>query len=327
MRSLFPLSPWLLAPVFLTSGLSHAAAETSSLPDEILATGGQGTAQSGAGTALVYDQSAIHINPAMLYKHKTYDVNGSYIWPIEGRPFYKVAAIDGQTSKWTTAFEYTGFVEGLDKRETREQDSPARRRASLAFAVPAETFSLGFSANYVEAEDVESEEAKTVKGFTLGAGLAVPLSGGLTFGASVENLNNKKVRNVSPRTVRAGLAWQDKTGSLGLHADYRDRERSEYLEGLPLTENNVLAARDPGTEPLRGSNEKMAIIGAELRTMDMLRLFISGGKNVGGEKANVTSGGLGLFQKNFSLAYAVSRIYPDTKDLQSSLSLSITMKM
>lgn len=326
MLSLFPPRPWWAAIAFLCSGLSHAA-ERSVLPDEILATGGQGTAHSGAGTALITDQAAIHINPAMLFAHKTYDVNGTYIWPSEGRPFYKVAAIDGQTSKWTTAFEYTGFTDGLESRERREQDSPVRQRASLAFALPSERFVLGFAGHYVEADDPTRDEERTVKGFTLGTGLVIPLAQGLRFGASLDHFNNKNLKSVSPRTVRAGFAWEDKTGSIGLHADYRDRERSEYLEGVELTENNVLAAREPGMVPQRLANEKMAIIGAQMQTFDLLRVFVSTGRNVGGEKSEITSGGLGLYQKNFSLAYAVSRTYPNTKELQNSLSLSITMKM
>lgn len=303
------------------------AQEKSSLPDEIIATGGQGTGQSGAGAALISDQAAILINPAMLYRHKTYDVNGSYIWPVSGRPFYKVAAIDGQTSRFTTAFEYTGFTEGLEGREKREQDSPVRRRAALAVAVPLTSFSMGFAAHYVEADDPTREEEHSVKAFTLGFGLAIPLSTGITLGASLQNLNNKKVENVSPRTLRAGLAWQDKTGSLGLHADYRDRQRSEYLEDFDLTESNQLMALLPGETPKKLENEKMVIVGGQIQTMDAFRIFASTGRNAGGEKSEITSGGIGVFQKNFSLSYAVSRIYPNKKDLQNSLSLSITMKM
>ena len=326
MRSLFPKRPWCAALAFFFSGHVFPA-DRSVLPDEIFATGGQGTAHSGAGTALIFDQAAIHINPAMLFAHKTYDVNGTYIWPREGRPFYKVAAIDGQTSKWTTAFEYTGFTEGLESREKREQDSPVRRRASLAFALPSDRFVLGFAGHYVEADDPTREQEQTVKGFTLGSGLVVPLAGGLRLGASVDHFNNEKLQSVSPRTVRAGLAWEDKTGSIALHGDYRVRERSEYLEGLQLTESNGLAARAPGTEPQRLESEKMVILGAQMQTFDLLRVFISGGRSVSGEKTQITSGGLGLYQKNFSLAYAVSRTYPNTQELQNSLSLSITMKM
>ncbi|RYZ54673.1 MAG: hypothetical protein EOP07_15620 [Proteobacteria bacterium] len=320
------LGSWCTA---MALALPLHAADKSSLPDEITAIGGQGAGQAGAGAALISDQGAIHINPAMLYRHKNYDLNGTYVWPVNGRPFYRAAAIDGVTSKWTAAFEYTGFSDALDKRETRtEIDSPVRRRGSLAFAIPSDFLSIGFAGHYVEAEDpTVLDEAKTIKGFTLGTGLAAQLSSGISVGASVENLNNEKLKNVSPRTIRAGVAWQDKTGSLAFHADYRDRQRSAYLEDLPLTSEGMLLALDPAVEPATLKNEKMAIIGGQFQTFDVLRVFFAAGRNVSGDKSEVTSGGLGIFQKNFSLAYMVSRIYPDAKDLQNSLHLSITMKM
>jgi hypothetical protein len=325
MLSLSCLRPCCCAVALTLPGLA-VALDRSTLPDEITATGGQGNAQSGSGAALISDQAAIHINPAMLYRHKTYDVNGTYIWPVEGRPFYKVAAIDGMTSSWATAFEYTGFTEGLENRASRDQDSPARRRASLAFAIPTDKLALGFAGHYVEADDPTRVEEKTVKGFTLGAGLALPLSETLRFGASIENFNNKKVRNLSPRIFRAGLGWENKASSLGFHLDYRDRERSEYLEDRPLDESGALAARDPGIEPIKGDNEKMVIFGAQLQTLDIVRVFASAGRQVSGKKSEISSGGIGLYQKNFSLAYSISRLYPNS-DLQNSLSLSITMKL
>ena len=279
-----------------------------------------------SGAALISDQSAIHINPAMLYRHKTYDVSGSYIWPIEGRPFYRAAAIDGSTSKWTTAFEYTGFSDALQPRESREIDSPVRRRGSLAFSIPTNLLALGFSGNYVEAEDPTRDSAQTIKGFTLGTGLVAQIAANLRFGASVQNLNNEKLKNVSPRTVRAGFAWDAPSGALALFADYRDRERSQYLEGQPLTAEGTVALADLAV-PSNLPHEKMAIFGGQAQTMDIVRVFIASGRNIGGERKDVTSGGIGIFQKNFSLAYAVSRNYPDAKDLQSSVHLSITMKM
>ncbi len=315
------------AAMTLTLPVFAAPATRSSLPDEITSTGGQGAGQAGAGTALISDQSAIHINPAMLYRHRNYDVSGSYIWPVQGRPFYRAAAIDGVTSRWTAGFEYTGFSDSLPSRETREIDSPVRRRGSLAIAIPTKLFSLGFAGHYVEAEDLTKSSDQTIKGFTLGTGIVTQITTSIRFGASVEHLNNTRLKNVSPRTIRAGFAWEHKSGALALHADYRDRERSDYLEGLPLTLDGRLSLAD-GTVPVNEEpHEKMALVGGQIQTFDVVRIFAAAGRNVGGERSEVLSGGLGIFQKNFSLAYAVSRIYPDAKDLQNSLSLSITMKM
>ncbi len=313
-----------LASVLASPGL---AASRSVLPDEISATGGDGAALGDSGSALVTDQSAIHINPAMLFLHKTYDVGGTYVWPREGRPFYRAAAIDGATSKWTTAFEYTGFSDSLEPRDKRDKiDSPVRRRGSLAFAIPTSMASIGLAGNYVEAEDPTSAEVKTVKGFTLGAGIVAQLSGSLRFGASAENLNNDKLKDVSPRTYRAGLAYE--IPNFALYTDYRSRARSAYLEGQPLTEEGTIALQALATPtPVNQPEEKMMIVGGQAQALDIVRFFAAAGKNVGGDKHDVAAGGIGLYQKNFSLAYALSRNYPDSKDLQSSVHLSVTMKL
>ncbi|MBC7661760.1 MAG: hypothetical protein H7249_18860 [Chitinophagaceae bacterium] len=300
----------------------------STIPDEIVTPGGQAAYQAGSGAALVSDQGAIHINPAMLYRHRTYDVGGTYTWPVVGREYYRVSAIDGVTSKWTTAFEYTGFGDGLAGRETRNLDSPVRRRGALGFSIPSDFVAVGFAGNYLEADDPRSAQTQTIKAFTLGAGLVAQLSHNFSFGASVENFNNKKVKDVAPQTVRAGVAYEDKGGTLGVYADYRDRERSPYLEERLLTADlNHMVPLDTNVTPSNLPRERMALIGGQVQTFDVLRIFFGAGKNVGGEHAEVISGGLGIFQKNFSLAYGVSRTYPNVKDLQDSVTLSITMKM
>lgn len=330
MRSLF----FALLP-FLLSSSSLLAEERSLLPDEIEAVAGEGAAQAHAGVASLSDQAAIHLNPAMLYKHRSYDVSGAYFWPVEGRSFYRLSVLDGVTSRWTVAAEYTGFQEELEDRATRDWDSPVRRRGSLAFGLPADRIALGFAAHYVEAEDPGSVEVKTIKGFTLGAGLAGQLTPTIRAGVSLENFNNKNLKEVSPQILRAGVAYEHRSGAFLLSADYRERQRSKSLEGQLLNESgSSVALADPGEPPASvesNSNaegeEKMAFIGAQVRTMDVLRLYLAGGRSLEGERRDRVSGGVGIYQRNFSLAYALSRDYPEQKDLQGSLHLSITMKM
>lgn len=325
-----------LLSCLLTSSLL-ADEQRSVLPDEIEAIGGEGAAQAHAGAASLSDQSAIHLNPAMLYKHRKYDVSGAYFWPIEGRPFYRLSVIDGVTSRWTVAAEYTGFQEALENRASRDWDSPVRRRGSLAFGLPADRIALGFAGHYVEAEDPGSYEVKTIKGFTLGAGLAGQLTSTIRAGFSLENFNNQKLKEVSPQVLRAGVAYEHPSGSFLFSVDYRQRQRSKTLEGQLLNDNgsSVALVADPGVTPtpiednsnVEGKDEKMAFIGAQVRTFDVVRLFLAGGHAVEGERRDRISGGIGIYQKNFSLAYAVSRDYPEQKDLQGSLYLSIIMKL
>jgi hypothetical protein len=319
---------------FLAGTTALADQSRSTLPDEIEAIGGEGAAQAHAGAASLSDQSAIHLNPAMLFKHRSYDVGGSYFWPSEGRPFYRLSVIDGVTSRWTAAAEYTGFQDALGERSTRDFDSPVRRRGSVAFAIPADRVALGFAGHYVEAEDPSLLDIKTMKGFTLGVGLVAQLASGLRAGISAENLNNKKLKDVSPQIFRAGLAYEP-NGFMLFSADYRERKTSKYLEDQPLTESGAIAlagsASDPAGIDAESSNvqdsEKMAFLGAQVKTLDVLKLFLAAGRSLQGERKDRISGGIGIYQKNFSLAYALSRDYPDQKDLQGSLYLSIIMKM
>ncbi len=296
------------------------------LPDEIEAVGGLGTAQAHVGAASSSELGAIHTNPAMLYKHTSYDVSGAYFWPAQGRPFYKAGVIDGTTSSIVAAFEYTGFTEELEERATRvETDSPVRRRGSVALALPTDYLSLGLAAHYVEAEDPEAVvgEERNLKGISLGLGLAGQLTESFRLGASVQNLNNRRVAAVAPRMVRAGLSWEPPRGSLAISLDYRERERSQVFEVLPLQGLSLTSAELKEWE----QPERMGFVGLQVATYDILKLFASYGRTVTGPDREIVSGGLGLFQKNFSLAYAVSKNFPAQDELQSSLHLSLITKM
>jgi|GEM_PF-3514616 hypothetical protein len=318
----------LAACLFLSSPLLAQADALlgTRLPDEIEAVGGMGTAQGHVGAASSSELGAIRTNPAMLYKHTSYDVSGVYYWPSIGRPFYKAGIIDGMTSSIVAAFEYTGFTEELkDRGERTEVDSPVRRRGSVAFAVPTEYVSLGLAAHYVEAEDPEAPagEEKDLKGISLGAGLVGQLTESLRLGLSVQNLNNRRVGAVAPRMLRAGITWEPPRGSVMLSVDYRERERSAVFETLPLQSLNLsLTELERWEEP-----ERMGFVGLQVDTYDVLRVFASYGHSVSGPERELLAGGVGIFQKTYSLAYAVNKNFPAQNELQSSLLLSLIMKM
>lgn len=319
----------LLLFVLLASHGKADAAEKPRLrlPDEIEAVGGQGTALGHAGAASLSDLGAVRLNPAMLYEHRSYDVGAGYYWPSTGRPFYKAGVVDGVTSQIVMGFEYTGFQEQLKSAADRKElDSPVFRRGSLALSVPGKGFALGFAVHYVEAKDPENTDPqdKPVKGTALGAGLAVPIGSSFRLGASVENFNNKRIAAVAPRAFRAGINWQDSSKVVSLSADYRDRQRSLAIELPPELASTLLTAaeRDVYDEP-----ERMGILGLQVKTFDLLRFFAAYGRNVDGLERTTASGGIGVFQKNYSLAYAVSKSFPAQDELQSSLYLSVIMKM
>lgn len=320
---------FLVLIVFSTFSLRLSAADATSmrLPDEIEAVGGQGTALGHAGAAALNDLAALRLNPAMLSTNRSYDVEGAYYWPSAGRPFYKLGIIDGVTSQFVMGFEYTGFQDQLKPQAERtELDSPVYRRMSLALAVPAQGFALGFAGHYVEAQnpDLESLTNSTLKGISLGAGLVVPLGKSLRAGVSLENFNNKRIAAVAPRTVRAGLNWEDSSQVFALNLDYRERQRSLSLE-LPIELAQTQLAENVKDE--LDKPERMGLVGMQVRTFNVLRFFASYGQTTDGPERTTTSGGLGIFQRNYSLAYAVSKSLPAQSELQSSLHLSVIMKM
>jgi len=313
----------------LTSSL-HAAEETSknawSLPEEIEAASGSSAAMAGSGVASVSDQAAIRLNPAMLYLHRSYDVSGGYYWPAEGRPFYKISVIDGVTSRAVAGFEYTGFAENLKERNRSdiEGDSPVHKRGSVAIAIPTDYFAIGLAGHYVEAEDMtDPQNPEVYKGISLGAGLIAMLGNQIRLGLSLENFNNRRVADVAPRTARIGLAWEDITQTVTIHGEVRQRDRSVNLEwNNPIVDGLALAQSEVDDSP-----ERMALAGAQVKTFDMLRVFAGYGRTIRGETREVTGAGIGIYQKNFSFSYATSKKDPDAKDWQSSLHLSVTMKI
>jgi hypothetical protein len=328
-------SPLVSGLFFTFQGLAlssalHAAEAADrnawSLPEEIEAVGGQGAAMAGSGVASVSDQSAIHLNPAMLYQHRAYDVGGGYFWPAQGRPFYKVSVIDGVTSRAVAGFEYTGFAENLKDRNRSDVigDSPVLKRGSVAIAIPTDYFAIGFAGHYVEAEDMtDPANPEVYKGISLGAGLMAMLGQNVRLGLSIENFNNRRVADVSPKTVRLGLSWQDMTQTVTLHGEVRQRDRAVNLEwNNPIVDGLALTEAEVDDSP-----ERMALAGIQVKTFDVLRVFAGYGRTIRGETREVTGGGIGIYQKGFSFSYATSKKDPDAKDWQSSLHLSVTMKI
>lgn len=312
----------------LTQSLSAADSSKNawSLPEEIEAVGGTGAALVGSGVASVSDQGAIHLNPAMLYLHRAYDVSGGYYWPAQGRPFYKASVVDGVTSRFVAGFEYTGFADNLKDRNKSDivGDSPVHKRGSVAIAIPTEYFAIGFSGHYVEAEDTTDPQNPDVyKGISLGAGLIANLGRQLRLGISVENFNNRRIADVAPKTARVGIAWEDASGTVTVHGEVRQRDRATAVEWTnPIIDGLALAETEVDDKP-----ERMALGGIQVKTFDIVRLFAGYGRTIRGETREITGGGIGIYQKNFSFSYATSKKDPDAKDWQSSLHLSVTMKI
>jgi hypothetical protein len=71
----------------------------------------------------------------------------------------------------------------------------------------------------------------------------------------------------------------------------------------------------------------MALAGIQVKSFDILKLFAGYGSALGEVRRDVVSAGIGIFQKNFSFSYAATRPDSLAANWQSSLHLSLTMKI
>ncbi|MCX6129358.1 MAG: hypothetical protein NTX25_09890, partial [Proteobacteria bacterium] len=187
-------------------------------------------------------------------------------------------------------------------------------------------FSLGFAAHYVEAENpdvLNAGEDQSLKGIALGVGLVALLNKQIRVAASLENFNNRRVAAVAPKAARVGIAWDDPGSNLTAHLELRQRDRSKTLElPIPGLDGLTLASEEISDKP-----EKMALGSLQVKTFDMLKFFAGYGRTLESGEREIAGGGLGIFQKSFSFSYAASKNFPNATDWQSSLHLSLTMKI
>ena len=312
----FLVSAWAVASV---------AGETLSrrIPDEYEAVGGPATGLGNTGAAALGGISGVRINPAILPLEDQYSVNAGYNWPTSGRDFYQLGIVDTTTSKSIAAgVSYTGFSDEYQKDaiERIGTDAPIHRRATLALAHAFDKFSIGLSGQFVAGYN---EAGEVLKGTGMGLGVAALLTPTIRLGAAGENLSNRKIDSIAPRTLRAGMAYLTLGGSVSLNLDYRQRMRVAAFEGeLPLLLVDDVSADVPYTD-----EERMVFGSFTAKIYDVLRLMGAYGQAVSSDKRRTLAGGVGLVHQGFSLSYNVIRPYLPSLKTHSAVQLSLMVTM
>ncbi len=321
---------WLIAFFCLGLSMPVNAAEQRDrrIPDEYESTGGLSLGLGNSGVAGLGGLSAVRLNPGMLALEKTYTVGGGYHWPTEGRDFFDAGVVDTQSSPIAAGFHYTGFSDDYDtelaqRPGSSKRDAAIQRRASLVLGRVMGKLSLGLGAQYVEGVTLGSEQGvlqeKRESGTTIGFGLAGLLTPRLRFGASVENMANKKVAEYAPQTIRAGVAYifdKDVIAQL----DVRQRERIGSFEQAFAGE--VKTSEDEAYQ----APERMGIASFSARIYDMLRVLGAYGQTITGPSRRSLSGGLAIVNKNASLSYTASRPHMDYEQSHQSVNGSFAIK-
>lgn len=323
---------------FLLLGLVYSGAvsagtmefpESIRIPDEYEAVGGHSLGFGNGGTAALTGVSAVRVNPAMISLEKTYVVSAGYHWPTFGRDFYQAGVVDSQTSKIGAGVSYTGFSDKLEsslKKNEMGFDSPVTKRLSVGLAQVAGKVALGISGHFISSLEKSQRLIERKKGITLGAGVAGMLTETLRFGLSAENLNNKKMKEYAPLTLRAGLAYMMAGGDVTVQLDLRRRERVSRFETEPDRGYYAQIAFDE--LQVLEKPEDMVITSFSSRIYDMVRIVGSYGVSMSKKDPRKTlSGGIAIVQKKFSLSYAVTQPQIDDHKVHTNINLNFSMAM
>ena len=312
------------------------------VPEEYGATGGNSLAFGGSVASGVCGVSSVRANPALLALEKEYGVSAAYHWPSAGRDFYQVGVVDGKTSAVAAGFTYTGAFDNYQgiasrgaaeatsasRRSPMSKDSPIVKRAAAALALPIGKVYAGIEGGYVEARnpaDTLFEEAgATIKGFTLGLGLAAHFTQAFRVGISAENLANKKVQFAAPTYFRMASSYF--FGDIAtLHLDYRRREAVTLYEGSAPT----LTLADEGAPKSKVAQaENFVNVSTSVKIYDLLRVIAAAGQNKSQDHfATQLAGGLSLINEKFNFSYQVLQPNVAESSVHHVVSLGLEMAM
>ena len=320
----------LLAPVFSASGKPQA----QRIPDEYESIGGHALGFANGGTAATSGLGSVRSNPAMLALEKHYSVSAGYHWPSVGREFYQAGAVDGKTSNVAAGIVYTSSqndYKGFDSLASNSEqfdsfyDSPIKYRVVGGIAQSFNNLAIGVSGQYVEGflpsdENFNiNDKDSFVKSMTLGFGIAGLLTDSLRFGISGENLSNKKIKDLAPKTLRAGVAYSLFGGNLTLHCDYLQRERVFHeKKSLSIDIDAFELSQEKLEKP-----EQLITGSASIRVQDLLRLLIATGQDISGSERRLIGGGIAVVNQSYSLSYMISQPYISDPLLHQAINISM----
>ena len=316
--------------------VASAKPQAQRIPDEYESIGGHALGFANGGTAATSGLGSVRSNPAMLALEKQYSVSAGYHWPSVGREFYQAGAVDGKTSNVAAGVVYTSSqsdYKGLDALAANNDqfnsfyDTPIKFRVAGGVAQSFNKLSLGISGQYIEGYlptdgtfNVQNKKS-FVKSATVGFGVAGLLTESLRFGVSGENLTNKKVKDLAPKTLRAGLAYTLLGGNVTLHLDYLQRERVFHeKKALSIEIDALELSQDKVEKP-----EQLLTGSAAIRLQDLLRLLLATGQDLSGSGRRLIGGGIALVNQSFSLSYMVSQPY--TSDPLTHQAVNISMQV
>ena len=335
VRLTYKVSILNLALNFLFSNSCFSSQTFHRIPDEFESVGGHGLGFANSGSVATSGLAAIRTNPAMLSIERNYSIFGGYHWPSVGREYYQAGAVDGKTSHLAAGVIYTSSNSDYENYESHSNDSgrfnayydsPIKYRVAAALSQSFQNISIGIGGQYIEGYIPDengfnlNDDKLLVKSSTLNFGLAGLLTKQIRFGVSLENVANKKVKDIAPSTFRAGLAFVALKGFATAHIDYLKRDRVFQEKFIPS--NLMLNTSSVNTTIGVDKPEHLITGSASARAYDILRVLVGLGKDIGGSNRTLYSAGLALVHTNFTISYSFSQPYTTDSESHHAINFS-----
>jgi len=334
---------YLATSAIFFADIVNASESMRRIPDEYETVGGHSLGMAECGSVATGGVSAVRLNPAMLSQEKTYSVGAGWNWPVSGREFYQAGVVDSKTGPVAAGVSYTSamndyIVPGSPEAIAEDPgiDSPIKRRVALGFSQSFKLLAIGVGGQFIQGRSVGGEKGQDIepgretRGTTLSAGVAALINPQVRIGLSGENISNRKIADMAPQTIRAGLAWILTGGDVTLHLDYRQRERVAAFEGPTVTTSlGFGVAEQEADEAERGYTkpEQMVITSASARVQDFLRLMAGYGQSLGEDERRSLAAGVALVSNRMSLSWTASRPWLPMSETHQAINFGFELSM
>ncbi|MBF0443789.1 MAG: hypothetical protein HQK54_17910 [Oligoflexales bacterium] len=301
----------IVRPDCLAAGSAMVPVEYELSDDSDLATGYSGVAY------VPYPSSTILINPALMASGRRYLVSGGLFSPRENRPFYRASIVDSVTSRMALGIGYSGVSGKFSpERAIKNNDAHTVRRISGGAAFPFQLYSIGISVQWVEGYGFQDDLWKVKRGQSYGMGLSSPQDGFFRWGVSWQNVGNSKISEFAARSFRAGIGLLAPEDKIGLHVEYRTRERFLSHEG------NLSYPGDTSLKDDLGPKESLLTAMATGRLADQFFASLAYGMALPGSSRRLASFGFGGRFGKYSLSYMMMRPYLSSPRVAQGIHLS-----
>ena len=260
--------------------------------------------------------AAILVNPALLGVKKTYEVTGSYHWPVIGREFYQASIVDSVTTEYGTGVFYQGSKEEFEPTVLGDHDSPVNRRLAIGVSHKQGPLLFGLTGQYLEGQKIENHRWDQVDGTNFGVGVVYMPNATYRIGVSRQNIGNDELSFLAPETTRFGVTAMLLDQKLQWNVDYKIRKRIAYFEDPQDVFGQSLGY---------GDDEKIIHTSARYAVDKRIGVVGTLGQSLSEDKRKQGGMGVSYANKSYNITYGLFRPQLNVSETHHTVSLSLSI--